>query len=257
VRYNHVLYGTRSLSLAGLNARSFIKKSHLYRFARKASHFLRHRNKKLSSRADIERYIQNGGCLRLNIGSQSNRPDGWLNVDIAPRREDVYLDATNMEAIPSESFDAVLCEHMIEHVGCLEGQDVMRSIYRILKPGGVVRIVTPNLNKLARTITDPQNNVEREISVFRQEFENSSIGRKYPGISNVDYINIMFREWGHQYLYTSQNLSEKLKAIGFSTVIETKPNNIINDLFDGAQGHGRLLGYEINDLNAIAFEATK
>ncbi len=50
---------------------------------------------------------------------------------------------------------------------------------------------------------------------------------------------------------------EKLKAIGFSTVIETKPNTIINGLFDGAQGHGRLLGYEMNDLNAIAFEATK
>ena len=162
-----------------------------------------------------------------------------------------------MEGVPSKSFDAVLCEHMIEHVGCLEGLDVMRSIHRILKPGGVVRFVTPNLNRLARIIIDPENNVEREIGLFRQEFEDSPIGRKYPGFSNVDYVNIMFREWGHQYLYTSRDLMEKLKAIGFSTVIETKPNTIINGLFDGAQGHGRLLGYEMNDLNAIAFEATK
>jgi hypothetical protein len=126
-----------------------------------------------------------------------------------------------------------------------------------LKPGGVVRIVTLNLNRLARTIIDPQNNVELEISIFRQEFENSSIGRKYPRFSNVDYVSVMFREWGHQYLYTSQDLSEKLTSIEFSAVIETKLNNIINGIFEGAQGHGRLLGDEMNDLNAIAFEATK
>jgi hypothetical protein len=100
VRYNPALAGMRRLSIVGANAHSFVKKSHPYRLARKANHLLRHRYKKLSSRADIERYIRNAFPLRLNIGAQSNRSYGWLNVDITPRREDVYLDATNMEAIP-------------------------------------------------------------------------------------------------------------------------------------------------------------
>jgi predicted SAM-dependent methyltransferase len=228
--------------------------------------FLKHRviersvlsAKKFRSSNDISRYVKNGGLLRLNLGAQTNRVEGWLNVDIAPGVHGVYLDATNMAAIPDDTFDAVLCEHMIEHVPSLEGQAVMRSIYRILKPGGAARFVTPNLERLARTILDhPQEGVTRELDLFGQEFKNSNIERKYPNLTKVDYINIMFREWGHQYLYTIYDLSTKLKAAGFSAVIETRPNECANKVFENAQGHGRLLGYELNDLNAFALEATK
>jgi hypothetical protein len=39
-----------------------------------------------------------------------------LNVDIMPGLRCVFLDAGDMAAIPDNSFDAVLCEHMIERV---------------------------------------------------------------------------------------------------------------------------------------------
>jgi len=83
---------------------------------------------------------------------------------------------------------------------------------------------------LARTILDPQDDVGRELDV---------------------------REWGHQYLYTRSDLADKLKVAGFSAIIETKPNDFANKIFRVAQGHGRLLGYELNDLNAFALEAIK
>jgi predicted SAM-dependent methyltransferase len=228
---------------------------------RSVKHWLIHRPilyaRKLRSSSDISRYIKNGGLLRLNLGAQTNRADGWLNVDIDPGVDAVYLDATNMAAISDETFDAVLCEHMIEHVPALEGQAVMRSTYRILKHGGVARFVTPNLERLARRILDPQADARREIDLFNHEFRNIYIDRKYPNITDVDYINIMFREWGHRYLYTLSNLENKLKAAGFSVIIETKPNKCASKLFENAQGHGKLLGHELNDLNAFALEATK
>jgi predicted SAM-dependent methyltransferase len=226
---------------------------------RAARRWLVNQVKKRSSGIEISRYIQNqnGGPVRLNIGAQTNKPAGWLSVDIMPGLRGVYLDATDMSVVPAESFDAVLCEHMIEHVGGQEGLAVMKSIRRILKRGGVARFITPNLDRLGRAIVGPQEDVERDISLFRQAFENSPISRKYPGITTVDYVNLMFREWGHQYLYTRQDLAAKLKATGFSSVVETKPNAHISSLFEGAQGHGDLLGHEMNDLNAMAFEVIK
>jgi predicted SAM-dependent methyltransferase len=213
--------------------------------------------KKRASGNEVARYVKKGGLLRLNIGAQQNWPAGWLNVDILPGLHGVYLDATVMAAVPTDTFDAVLCEHMIEHVPALEGQAVMRSIYRILKPGGVARFVTPKLERLARTIIDPQEDVEREIYLFRHEFNNDAVGTKYPELTRLDYVNIMFREWGHQYLYTREDLADKLMAVGFSTIVDTKPNEVANKIFENAQGHGKLLGYELNDLNAFALEVTK
>jgi predicted SAM-dependent methyltransferase len=227
------------------------------RLIRAAKNWLIQRTKEASSSADIAKYIQSGGTLRLNVGAQSNRPAGWLNVDVEPGRFNVYLDATKMTAIPDGTFDAVLLEHMIEHVSAIDGLAVMRSVHRILKPGGVARFVTPRLERLARNLIDPQHDTDLEIELLSQEFQQSPIGDRYPKFTRVDYINLMFREWGHKYLYTRDDLAEKLRSIGFASVIETRPNDVGSSLFDGAQGHGRLLGFEINDLSAFGLEATK
>jgi predicted SAM-dependent methyltransferase len=212
--------------------------------------------KKLSSSHDISQYLKNGGLLRLNLGAQINAADGWLNVDIVPGVRGVYLDATNMATVPDDTFDAILCEHMIEHVPALEGLAVIRSTYRILKRGGVARFVTPDLERLGRIILDPQE-YGRDIDLFRRVFRNREIGNRYPNLTGLDYVNIMFREWGHQYLYTRSDLANKLKVAGFSSLTETRPNEFANHLFENAQGHGRLVGDELNDINAFALEATK
>jgi predicted SAM-dependent methyltransferase len=249
---------TMSYASTNNDTRSFVKKlvspHHLVRGVKNR---LVQRAKETSSRGDIERYIRSGGALRLNIGSQANRPDGWLNVDINPGADGVYLDATDMKSVPGGTFDAVLCEHMIEHVSGLDGIAVIRSIYRILKQGGVARFVTPRLERLAQTVLKQSDNFDREIELFAHEFRNRKIGSEYPNFTRVDYINVMFRQWGHQYLYTRDDLAEKLRSVGFSSVIETRPNDIDSKFFEGAQGHGRLLGYEINDLCAFALEAAK
>jgi 2-polyprenyl-3-methyl-5-hydroxy-6-metoxy-1,4-benzoquinol methylase len=47
-------------------------------------------------------------------------------------------------AFPSKSFDVVTLMDVIEHVP--EPSDLMQEIYRILRPGGIVFVVTPNFS---------------------------------------------------------------------------------------------------------------
>jgi 2-polyprenyl-3-methyl-5-hydroxy-6-metoxy-1,4-benzoquinol methylase len=54
----------------------------------------------------------------------------------------VYAGTLQKAAFPPESFDVVTLMDVIEHVP--EPVELMREIYRILRPGGVVFIVTPN-----------------------------------------------------------------------------------------------------------------
>ena len=52
----------------------------------------------------------------------------------------VYMDATEPFPLPSQSFDAVHCEHVIEHVAYEAGMTMLRECRRVLRPGGVLRI---------------------------------------------------------------------------------------------------------------------
>src|SRR6266508_6454821 len=57
----------------------------------------------------IRDYLESYSVRKLQLGAGGNDPTGWLNTDIAPRRDEVYLDATNdihSQMDPSNMFSA-------------------------------------------------------------------------------------------------------------------------------------------------------
>jgi predicted SAM-dependent methyltransferase len=203
---------------------------------------------------EIQNYLKQHSSRYLNIGADGNRPKGWLNVDLYPTFGVVYLDATLMSPLPSESFDAVLCEHMIEHVSRGHAFEICKQIHRVLKPGGVARLVTPDLDRLARLVLQPATEEDRYLQLVR-------IWSGNPLATSVDSVNILFREYGHQYLYNRAALRNVLVDAGFSNIVETSASGYGNPVFRDAQGHVTSLntpvGEELNDLEAFAFEAVR
>jgi hypothetical protein len=70
-------------------------------------------------------------------------------------------------------------------------------------------------------------------------------------------VNIAFRNYGHQYIYTKGELKTHLTRAGFKKMKDTAASDFDNVLFDGVQGHGPLVGVELNNLEAFALEASK
>ena len=60
----------------------------------------------------------------------------------------LYLDATEMP-FPDNSFDVVVCNHVIEHVYAWE--KLASESYRVVKKAGLFYVATPNLHGLYRT----------------------------------------------------------------------------------------------------------
>lgn len=56
----------------------------------------------------------------------------------------VRLGELNALALPSESYDAVIMNHVIEHVH--SPSELLRECYRLAKPNGILVITTPNIN---------------------------------------------------------------------------------------------------------------
>jgi 2-polyprenyl-3-methyl-5-hydroxy-6-metoxy-1,4-benzoquinol methylase len=75
--------------------------------------------------------------------------------------------------LPEADFDAITCWHVIEHVS--DPRRLLGEMYRLLKPGGVLVIATPNLNDrlfriaylIARRRRPPLYTIgEREVHLF-------------------------------------------------------------------------------------------
>jgi predicted SAM-dependent methyltransferase len=71
-------------------------------------------------------------------------------------REDVdyKIDITNIHQFPENSFDCIVCSHVLEHVK--EDQKAVAELYRILKPGGWGILMVPIKLELEQTLEKPE-----------------------------------------------------------------------------------------------------
>lgn len=75
-----------------------------------------------------------------------------VTADLSYPHVDVNLDITRLP-LPDDSFDVVLCSHVLEHVP--NDAAAMREIQRVLKPGGWSVLMVPFERSRAETFEDP------------------------------------------------------------------------------------------------------
>lgn len=76
---------------------------------------------------------------------------GWEHIDFVPLAPGVKR--VNLLAgfpYPDNTFDAVYSSHVMEHFSRDEGRRVLQACHRILKPGGILRVVVPDLEQNCR-----------------------------------------------------------------------------------------------------------
>jgi SAM-dependent methyltransferase len=87
----------------------------------------------------------------LNVGCGATCHPAWLNVDAAPLSRDVLaLDVRKGLPLADQSCDAVYSSHVLEHLRRDEASALLRDMKRVLQPGGVLRVVVPDLETIAR-----------------------------------------------------------------------------------------------------------
>jgi len=86
--------------------------------------------------------------LHLGSGGNCIRKPGFINIDgnlFQPKN--LWLDITLGLPFPANSVDAIVASHVLEHLKEKQVRKVLEESYRVLKPGGGVRFITPNLGK--------------------------------------------------------------------------------------------------------------
>lgn len=87
----------------------------------------------------------------LNLGCGSHYHRDWVNMDISPGDPEV-ITCDLSRGIPAEDdgFDVVYHSHVIEHFRKDDALKFMKECHRVLKPGGTLRVATPDLERICR-----------------------------------------------------------------------------------------------------------
>jgi predicted SAM-dependent methyltransferase len=170
--------------------------------------------------------------LCINIGCGSRPLPGWVNLDAARSDKiDVVWDLRRGLPFPDESCTAIFGEHVIEHIPKAGAELLLRECHRVLQPGGVVRLSTPDAGKFLRAYVS-----NREF-LADPRFPDSAD-------TSMDRVNMMMRESGqHLWVYDIESICLVLQKAGFSSAIEQT---------FGASAHPRMQNI---DLEERAFES--
>jgi predicted SAM-dependent methyltransferase len=88
----------------------------------------------------------------INIGCGSVIHSSWKNLDLVPASIDVEsCDFRKGIPYPDIFFDACYSSHVLEHLKPQNARNLLSECYRILKSNGIIRIVVPDLETIART----------------------------------------------------------------------------------------------------------
>jgi predicted SAM-dependent methyltransferase len=87
----------------------------------------------------------------LNLGCGERFHAEWVNLDLHPASPSVQKwDLQKDLPFPDGSFDVVYHSHVLEHFSRVDGIQLLARCLRLLKPSGVIRVVVPDLERIAR-----------------------------------------------------------------------------------------------------------
>ena len=222
-------------------------------FKKNTSEYIQNDKRKLYENL-IKDYLTSHPVRKLQLGAGHNTLPGWLNTDIySASQELVILDVTEPFPFPDHTLDYILSEHHIEHLTYPEGMSMLKECYRVLKPGGKIRIATPDLAVLLDLYTTKnKNNTQKNyIKVMVDNFI-SEIGIYH----ETFVINNAFQNWGHKFLYDQPTLEQLMSEVGFVQLTHHQPGESDDVNLHGVEGRANSNISDINSFEAMVLEGT-
>lgn len=152
---------------------------------------------------------------------------------------------------PADSVDAVYHSHLLEHLDRNVAEAFLLEIHRVLKPGGILRIVVPDFERLARAYLAHLAEADRlpeeaarhddsiaaliEQSVRREGFGTSQQRPFRRFVENLVLGDARRRGETHQWMYDRVSLAALLVRLGYQSV---ELQSYASSAIPGWQGYG-------------------
>ncbi|MEH2352520.1 glycosyltransferase [Nostoc sp.] len=147
---------------------------------------------------------------KLNIGCGHIKFDNWINIDIDKDKKAVDLVCNAAQKLPFDDDSCALIynEHFLEHLTVEETIFFLRECYRVLQPGGILRIAMPSLEYVVQKYNSEEWQNQEWLNWPEFKFIKT----------RAEMLNISFRWWGHQWLYDREELNRRLFETGYTNI---------------------------------------
>lgn len=193
--------------------------------------------------------VQNELCRRANVGCGASPTRGWLNFDSSLTvRLARYpfllrlLDAFGLIAneqlafasiiqqtgiqfgnvssrlpLDSGSVDVVYSSHMLEHLSRAEAKVALAEFNRVLEPGGVLRLVVPDIRRMIDTYL-ASGDADQLVS-------HTQLAWEHPRTVTGRLRALLVGDRGHRWMYDGPSLVGLVEGAGFVDVVELPPGS--------------------------------
>lgn len=169
--------------------------------------------------------------IAVQYGCGFSSPVGWMNFDSSPtlrferipligrfytRNAQRFPDGVNFGNVVSglpfrdDSVDLLYCSHVLEHLALEEFKDALTESFRILRPGGVFRLVLPCLENAIKAYSE-----SKEASASIQLLKSTLLGVE----NRRRDLKGFFQDWlggsKHLWMWDYKGMEAELKLAGF------------------------------------------
>ena len=190
--------------------------------------------------------------LYVQYGCGTCAPAAWRNFDISLRlrlekvhglravfrctvgllfpRNASFGDILRGLPVPEGSASGVYCSHVLEHLALDELPLALRNTLRLLRPGGIFRLVVPDLHwRAIRYVAAVANG---EPFAADQFMSSTNLGRSFKPKNIVGIARECFGHSAHLWMYDFASLKAKLEDVGFVEIRRCELGDATDRMFD-------------------------
>jgi predicted SAM-dependent methyltransferase len=160
------------------------------------------------------------GALKLHLACGLKILVGWLNVDVAPYPGAMTISMpAGLRIIPDRAAQYAYCSHMLHYLEYpSEASAFVLEVYRLLKPGGVFRVVVPNIEAIIRAY------VENDEELFKDQVKHHWSWATTKLEHLICAMRADYADGSVKYGYDLETLTKLLKGAGFNRVVQSAFN---------------------------------
>jgi SAM-dependent methyltransferase len=198
------------------------------------------------------------GGLNVQYGCGLSCPDGWLNFDTSPTLRLQRLpvigafmpgasfprgvrlgDVVKGLPVASASADRAYCSHVLEHLPLRDMRTALRETLRLLKPGGVFRLVLPDLERLCREYVARAGDPAAAMAFMEASYLGMESRR--PGLRGrlVTFLG----NSRHQWMWDEPSMSGELASAGFTQIRRASLGDSDDEAFAAVEAENRWNGH--------------
>lgn len=185
--------------------------------------------------------------LYVQYGCGRSAPQRWRNYDASPTvrferlpvigklytknlerfPENVeYGDIVKGLPLPLDSCTAIYCSHVLEHLALEDFRSALKNTYRILQPGGLFRLVLPDLEYMAQKYL---NDASPDASlIFMKE---TYLGHELRARGFKGLLSLWLGNSRHLWMWDYKSIARELENTGFIKIRKAEFGDSSDSMF--------------------------